>query len=78
MRDVYDKMVAAGSRTGVRDVGYRAVESLRLEKQYVAWAVDITADNDPYEAGLGFAVRPDKPGLLAGPALRAVRENGPA
>src|SRR6185437_15599902 len=77
-RDLYDKIVAAGSRLGLRDVGYRAIESLRLEKQYLAWAGDIKSDNNPYEAGLGFAVRPDKPALLAGPALRAIRETGPA
>lgn len=77
VRDLYDKIVAAGEDLGLRDVGYRAIESLRLEKQYLAWAVDIRSDNNPYEAGLGFAVKPDKPGLLAGPALRAVREAGP-
>ena len=78
LRDLYDKIVAAGAGLGLRDVGYRAIESLRLEKQYLAWAVDIRSDNNPYEAGLGFAVRPDKPGLLAGPALRAIRREGPA
>jgi 4-methylaminobutanoate oxidase (formaldehyde-forming) len=77
VRDLYDKIVAAGADLGLRDAGYRAIESLRLEKQYLAWAVDIRSDNNPYEAGLGFAVKPDKPGLLAGPALRAVREGGP-
>ncbi len=77
VRDAYDRVLAAGAPYGVRDVGYRAVESLRLEKQYVAWAVDVTADVDPYAAGLGFAVRPDKPGLLAGPVLRALRDAGP-
>jgi glycine cleavage system aminomethyltransferase T/glycine/D-amino acid oxidase-like deaminating enzyme len=78
LRDLYDKIVAAGADLCLRDVGYRAIESLRLEKQYLAWAVDIRSDNNPYEAGLGFAVKPDKPDLLAGPALRAVREAGPA
>jgi 4-methylaminobutanoate oxidase (formaldehyde-forming) len=78
VRDLYDKIVAAGADLGLRDVGYRAIESLRLEKQYLAWAADIRSDNNPYEAGLGFAVKPDKPALLAGPALRAVREAGPA
>ena len=77
LRDLYDKIVAAGADLGLRDVGYRAIESLRLEKQYLAWAADIRSDNNPYEAGLGFAVKPDKPDLLAGPALRAVREAGP-
>jgi glycine cleavage system aminomethyltransferase T/glycine/D-amino acid oxidase-like deaminating enzyme len=78
LRDLYDKIVAAGADLGLRDVGYRAIESLRLEKQYLAWAGDIRSDNNPYEAGLGFAVKPDKPALLAGPALRAVRKAGPA
>jgi 4-methylaminobutanoate oxidase (formaldehyde-forming) len=59
-------------------VGYRAVNSLRLEKQYLAWSADIRSDDDPYAAGLGFAVRPDKPGLLAGPALRKIRDEGAA
>lgn len=78
MRDLYDKIVTAGEPLGLRDVGYRAIESLRLEKQYLAWASDIKSENNPYEAGLGFAVRPGKPDLLAGPALRAIREAGPA
>ncbi|MGH3357281.1 MAG: FAD-dependent oxidoreductase, partial [Nocardioidaceae bacterium] len=76
--DLYDKVVAAGEPEGIRDVGYRAIESLRLEKQFLAWAGDIRSDNNPYEAGLGFAVKADKPELLAGPALRTIKESGPA
>lgn len=78
VRDLYDRLHEAGDEAGLRDVGYRAVNSLRLEKQYLAWAADIRSDDDPYAAGLGFAVRPDKPGLLAGPALRKLRDEGPA
>jgi 4-methylaminobutanoate oxidase (formaldehyde-forming) len=78
MRDLYERLVAAGADAGLRDAGYRAVNSLRLEKQYVAWAVDVRSDDNPYAAGLGFAVRADKPGLLAGPALRKIRDDGPA
>ena len=61
---------------GIPDVGYRALNSLRLEKQYLAWAADIRASDHPYAAGLRFAIRPDKPGLLAGPALRKIRDEG--
>jgi glycine cleavage system aminomethyltransferase T/glycine/D-amino acid oxidase-like deaminating enzyme len=78
VRDTYDKIIEAGAQHGIRDVGYRAIESLRLEKQFLAWAGDIRSDDNPYEAGLGFAVKPGKPELLAGPALRAVKEAGPA
>jgi sarcosine dehydrogenase len=78
MRDAYERIIAAGAGHGIRDVGYRAVETLRLEKHYLAWATDIRSDNNPYEAGLSFAVRPDKPELLAGPALRKIRDGGPA
>lgn len=78
MRDLYDKIVAAGGGLGLRDAGYRAIESLRLEKQYLAWAGDIRSEDNPSEAGLGFAVKPGKPELLAGPALRIIKENGPS
>ena len=76
MLDLYDRIIVAGAEFGIRDVGYKAVESLRLEKQYLAWAADIKSDNNPYEAGLGFAVKLDKPELLAGPALRKIRHDG--
>jgi glycine cleavage system aminomethyltransferase T/glycine/D-amino acid oxidase-like deaminating enzyme len=77
VRDVYDKIIEAGEPFGIRDVGYRAIDTLRLEKQFLAWAGDIKSDNNPYEAGLGFAVKLDKPELLAGHALRAIKESGP-
>jgi glycine cleavage system aminomethyltransferase T/glycine/D-amino acid oxidase-like deaminating enzyme len=57
---------AAGEPFGLAAGGYRAIESLRLEKGYRAWGTDVTPDTDPYEAGLGFAVRLDKPGGFIG------------
>jgi 4-methylaminobutanoate oxidase (formaldehyde-forming) len=54
---VYDALVAAGADHGVRPVGYRALESLRLEKGYRAWGADITPNDTPFEAGLGWAVK---------------------
>jgi 4-methylaminobutanoate oxidase (formaldehyde-forming) len=54
--------------------GYRAIEALRLEKGYRVWSSDITPDDTPYQAGLGFAVRLDKePGFIGQEALRAAR-----
>ena len=44
-------------RTGATPAGYRAIESLRLEKGYRAWGSDIGPETTPAEAGLGFAVR---------------------
>jgi glycine cleavage system aminomethyltransferase T/glycine/D-amino acid oxidase-like deaminating enzyme len=49
-----------GRRHGVLAGGYRAIDSLRLEKGYRVWGTDITPDETPLEAGLGFCVRDDK------------------
>lgn len=53
---VYELLQAAGAEFGVANAGYRAIESLRLEKRYLYWGADITPDYTPYEAGLGFCV----------------------
>lgn len=55
--DVFDALMAAGQPHGVRPVGYRALEALRLEKGYRAWSSDITPNDSPFEAGLGWAVK---------------------
>ncbi|WP_108881881.1 FAD-dependent oxidoreductase [Anderseniella sp. Alg231-50] len=55
--EVFDALMAAGAPFGVRPVGYRALESLRLEKGYRAWSSDITPNDTPFEAGLGWAVK---------------------
>lgn len=56
---VYDALMNAGARHGIVNAGYRAIESLRLEKGYRAWASDLTANDTPFEAGLGWAVKLD-------------------
>ncbi len=53
---VYDALMEAGAEHGLSDAGYRAIDSLRLEKGYRVWAGDIGPDYTPFEAGLGFAV----------------------
>ena len=55
--DVFDALMKAGARHGIRPVGYRALESLRLEKGYRAWGSEITPNDTPAEAGLGWAVK---------------------
>ena len=57
---VYDALMAAGKAEGIRPIGYRALESLRLEKGYRAWSSDITPNDTPFEAGLGWAVKMTK------------------
>ena len=54
---VFDALMAAGERYGIAPAGYRAIESLRLEKAYRAWGQDITPNDDPFQAGLGWAVK---------------------
>ncbi len=56
----------AGEPHGLVGGGYRAIDSLRLEKGYRVWGADITPDETPYEGGLGFCVKPDKPGGFIG------------
>jgi sarcosine dehydrogenase len=54
---VFDTLMTAGAGEGIRPLGYRAIESLRLEKGYRAWSADITPNDTPFEAGLGWAVK---------------------
>ena len=63
---VYDDLWQAGATLGLRDGGYYAIDSLRMEKAYRAWGRELTPDDTPWEAGLGFAVRLDKPGGFLG------------
>ena len=55
--DVFDALMTAGAPLGLMPAGYRAIESLRLEKGYRAWGSDITPNDTPQEAGLGWAVK---------------------
>jgi 4-methylaminobutanoate oxidase (formaldehyde-forming) len=63
---VFETLHAAGADVGLRDAGYYAIESLRLEKGYRAWARELTPDDTPWQAGLGWAVKLDKPGGFIG------------
>ena len=63
---VFETLHEAGAEFGLRDAGYYAVESLRLEKGYRAWGRELTPDDTPFQAGLGWAVKLDKPGGFIG------------
>ncbi|MFM7685410.1 MAG: FAD-dependent oxidoreductase, partial [Actinomycetota bacterium] len=58
---VYDTLVTAGAPHGLANAGYRCIESTRLEKGYRAWGSDIGPDHTPVEAGLGWAMKKDRP-----------------
>ena len=75
---VYELLWAAGRDFGLADAGYRAIDSLRLEKRYLYWGSDITPDYTPYEAGLGFAVSLKKQSDFIGrAALEKAKAAGP-
>jgi glycine cleavage system aminomethyltransferase T/glycine/D-amino acid oxidase-like deaminating enzyme len=53
---LFEELLGAGRDGEVVPAGYRAIDSLRVEKGYLAWGADITPEEDPFQAGLGFAV----------------------
>jgi glycine cleavage system aminomethyltransferase T len=56
-RDIFDELMAAGKTFGIRPAGYRAIDTLRMEKAYRAWGADITPNETPDQAGLSWAVK---------------------
>jgi glycine cleavage system aminomethyltransferase T/glycine/D-amino acid oxidase-like deaminating enzyme len=75
-RRLWDTVWEAGRAHGLVAGGYKAIDSLRLEKGYRVWGADITPDENPYEAGLGFAVKLDKGDFLGRQALLDAGEPG--
>ena len=75
--DVFGALMAAGAPHGLRPVGYRALESLRLEKGYRAWGSDITPNDNPFEAGLGWAVKLKSTVPFLGRAILEVAQDAP-
>ena len=73
---LWDVLWQAGQPSGLVAVGAGAFNSLRLEKGYRAWGSDIHTEYNPYEAGLGWAVRLKKGDFLGRDALLKVREQG--
>ncbi|MGW0734900.1 GcvT family protein [Streptomyces sp. NPDC002851] len=71
---LWDTLWEAGQELGIIAAGHSALNSLRLEKGHRSWGTDMTTEHNPYEAGLGFAVRRGKPHFTGRPALVGVSE----
>jgi 4-methylaminobutanoate oxidase (formaldehyde-forming) len=68
-------LIDAGANFGMKVCGYRAIESLRLEKGYRAWGVEISTETNPFEAGLEFAVALKKETFIGKSALLKAKED---
>ncbi len=73
---LWDTLWEAGQPLGMLAGGYRAIESLRLEKGYRYWSADIHSEYNPYEAGLGFAVKLNKGDFRGKAALERIKAQG--
>ncbi len=71
---IYDAVMRAGEVHGIRNVGIRALEPLRIEKGYAAWAMELTPEFTPLEAGVGRFVRMDKGDFTGREALIGMQE----
>ena len=74
---VYELLCDAGREHGLADIGYRALDTLRMEKGYVAWAADISPDYSPHHAGLGRFVSRSKGDFIGREALERIEAEGP-
>jgi 4-methylaminobutanoate oxidase (formaldehyde-forming) len=72
----YRLLLDVGKEFGAIQAGHYAINSLRLEKAYRAWGADISPDDTPLEAGLGFAVAWDKPDFIGKQSLLEQRSRG--
>jgi glycine cleavage system aminomethyltransferase T/glycine/D-amino acid oxidase-like deaminating enzyme len=74
---LWDLLWEAGAAQGLIAAGRGAFAGMRLEKGYRSWGQDMWSAHDPFEAGLGFAVKMDKEGFIGRTALVQRREEGP-
>ena len=76
--DEAERVFAALRESGATPAGMHALDSLRIEKAYRHWGHDIAPSDNPLEAGLGFAVKPDAKEFLGRDAYLRARDAGPA
>jgi 4-methylaminobutanoate oxidase (formaldehyde-forming) len=73
---VWDALMDAGKEFRIQPIGYKALDTLRIEKGYLYWSGDITPEDNPYEAGLNFFVDLDKGDFIGREALLKIRDQG--
>ena len=71
---VYRALMEAGQSSGLRNAGYRAIDSLSLEKGYRHWHGDLRSDDTPQEAGLAFTCQLSKEFLGRDVVMRQKKE----
>jgi 4-methylaminobutanoate oxidase (formaldehyde-forming) len=76
-RHVYLALIDAGESLGLKNAGYYALDALRIEAGRRAWGAELGPDETPFEAGLGFAVKLDKPTDFIGRAALLQRRDQP-
>jgi sarcosine oxidase subunit alpha len=74
---VWSAIMTAGADQGIAPFGLEAQRVLRLEKQHILVGQDTDAESDPYEAGLGWMVKGDKPDFLGKRSLQDLERDGP-
>ena len=74
---VWGRVMQAGADHGIAPFGLEAQRILRLEKQHILVGQDTDAESDPYEAGLGWMVKSEKPDFLGKRALQDLEREGP-
>jgi glycine cleavage system aminomethyltransferase T/glycine/D-amino acid oxidase-like deaminating enzyme len=73
---LWRRLWEAGQEHGIVAGGYRAIDSMRLEKGYRVWGADITPDETPYEGGVGFCVKLEKEDFIGREALVEAKQRG--
>ena len=73
---IWDSLLELGQAHGIRPAGYKALDSLRLEKGYVYWSTDVTPEDNLLEAGLGFCADMSKDKFTGRAALAKCKEEG--
>lgn len=74
---LYDTLWEAGQDMGIKNAGYRAIASARLEKGYADWGSELTPEYTPFDAGLGFCVALKKNEFIGKEALVRIKAEGP-